>query len=63
MKKFINACIYRYEDATEILMEDAVIKQIGSNLPKADTTGTLFESIERWHSVNNRKCLFTRSSG
>lgn len=36
MKKFINANIYRNEDATEILVEKGVITQIGKNLPKAD---------------------------
>ena len=36
MKKFINANIYRNEDATEILVEKGVIKQIGKNLPMAE---------------------------
>ena len=36
MKKFINANIYRNEDATEILVEKGVITQIGKNLPKTE---------------------------
>lgn len=36
MKKFINANIYRNEDATEILVEKGVITQIGTNLPMAE---------------------------
>ena len=36
MKKFINANIYRNEDATEILVEKGVITQIGKNLPMAE---------------------------
>ena len=36
MKKFINANIYRNEDATEILVENGVITQIGKNLPKTE---------------------------
>jgi len=86
MKKFTNARIYRqHDDASDILVEDGVIKKIGTDLPDADeemdlrgrlvvppyvdphlhldyvytgrsagatnTTGTLFEGIERWHDV------------
>ena len=36
MKKFINANIYRNEDATEILVENGVITQIGKSLPKTE---------------------------
>ena len=36
MKKFINANIYRNEDATEILVEKGVITQIGKNLPMSE---------------------------
>lgn len=36
MKKFINANIYRNEEATEILVEKGVITQIGKNLPKVE---------------------------
>ena len=36
MKKFINANIYRNEDATEILVENGVITQIGKNLPNTE---------------------------
>jgi len=36
MKKFINANIYRNSGASEILVEDGVIRAIGSNLPAAD---------------------------
>jgi cytosine deaminase len=37
MKKFTNALIYRQHDqASEILIENGVIKQIGQNLPAAD---------------------------
>lgn len=36
MKKFINANIYRNDEASEILVENGVIKQIGKNLPKAE---------------------------
>ncbi len=36
MKKFINANIYRNEDATEIFVEKGVITQIGKNLPMAE---------------------------
>ena len=36
MKKFVNANIYRNEDATEILVEKGVITQIGKNLPMAE---------------------------
>ena len=35
MKKFINATIYRNDEATEILVEDGVIRAIGRNLPSA----------------------------
>lgn len=86
MKKYTNARIYRqHDDASEILVEGGIIKQIGKDLAKADeevdlrghlvvppyvdphlhldyvytgrsegaanTTGTLFEGIERWHDV------------
>ena len=86
MKKFTNARIYRqHDDVSEILVEDGVIKQIGTDVPAADeeidlrgrlvvppyvdphlhldyvytgrsegatnTSGTLFEGIERWHEV------------
>ncbi len=36
MKKFINANIYRNEQASEILVENGVIRQIGKNLPKVE---------------------------
>lgn len=36
MKKFINASIYRNDEATEILVEDGVIRAIGKNLPAAE---------------------------
>ena len=37
MKKFTNARIYRqHDEASEILVDQGVIKQIGKNLPKAD---------------------------
>lgn len=37
MKKFTNARIYRqHDEATDILVDKGVIKQIGNNLPKAD---------------------------
>lgn len=36
MKKFINAVIYGYDDATEILVEDGKFKAIGSNLETGD---------------------------
>ncbi len=37
MKKFTNARIYRqHDEASEILVEKGVIKQIGKKLPKAD---------------------------
>ena len=36
MKKFINAVIYGYDDATEILVEDGKFKAIGSNLEAGD---------------------------
>ncbi len=86
MKKFTNARIYRQHDEPgDIIVDKGVIKQIGTNLPKADeeidlrghlivppyvdphlhldyvytgrsegatnTSGTLFEGIERWHEV------------
>lgn len=35
MKKFINARLYRHDDATEILVENGVITQIGNHLPSA----------------------------
>ena len=34
MKKFINAIIYSHDDASEILVEDGVIKAIGKDLCK-----------------------------
>lgn len=37
-KKFINATIYRHENASEILLEDGKFKAIGNNLPEADET-------------------------
>ncbi len=36
MKKFINAVIYKHENADEILVEDGKIKAIGKNLAEAD---------------------------
>lgn len=36
MKKFINAKIYKNDDATEILVEDGKIKEIGTNLADCD---------------------------
>lgn len=36
MVKFTNANIYRNEEATEILVKDGVIEQIGKGLPSAD---------------------------
>lgn len=36
MKKFINAVIYKHDKADEILVEDGIIKAIGSNLGPAD---------------------------
>lgn len=36
MKKFFNAMIYRNDAATEILVEDGKIVQIGTSLPKCD---------------------------
>lgn len=36
MKKFINANIYRNRDATEILVQNGVIQEIGKNLAPAD---------------------------
>ena len=37
MKKFTNARIYRqHDEASEILVDKGVIKQIGKDLPKAD---------------------------
>lgn len=36
MKKFINAKIYKHDDATEILVEDGKFKAIGNNLGDAD---------------------------
>ncbi|MGO1501130.1 MAG: amidohydrolase family protein [Marinobacter sp.] len=38
MKKFINANIYRNSDATEILVENSVIRDIGTDLPPAEQT-------------------------
>lgn len=35
-KKFFNAKIYRNDSATELLVEDGNITQVGSNLPAAD---------------------------
>ena len=36
MKKFTHALIYgQHEEASEILVDKGVIKQIGKNLPKA----------------------------
>ena len=37
-KKFINACIYKHDDASEILVEDGKIKAIGTELGSADET-------------------------
>ena len=43
MKKFTNARIYRqHDEASEILVDKGVIKQIGKDLPKAD------EEIDLW---------------
>ena len=36
MKKFINAVIYRHDDASEILVDNGVIKAIGKDLGPAD---------------------------
>ncbi|MCK0162348.1 cytosine deaminase [Marinobacter sp. S6332] len=36
MKKFINANLYRNSDASEILVENGVIRNIGTDLPPAD---------------------------
>lgn len=36
MKKFINAKIYRNDDATEILVENGNFKEVGNNLPDCD---------------------------
>ncbi|NMB43010.1 MAG: cytosine deaminase, partial [Clostridiales bacterium] len=36
MKKFINAVIYGHKDASEILVENGVIKAIGKDLGPAD---------------------------
>ena len=38
MKKFINAVIYKHEDANEILVDKGVIKAIGRDLGPADET-------------------------
>ncbi|WP_417539196.1 amidohydrolase family protein [Marinobacter sp.] len=38
MKKFINANIYRNNDATEILVENGVIRVLGTDLPPAEET-------------------------
>lgn len=38
MKKFINANIYRNSDATEILVENGAIRDIGTDLPSAEQT-------------------------
>jgi cytosine deaminase len=35
-KKFFNANIYRNDDATEIVVENGKITQIGANLPKCE---------------------------
>lgn len=35
-KKFFNAKIYRNDSATELMVEDGKIIQIGTNLPKFD---------------------------
>lgn len=92
MKKFTNALIYRqHEEASEILVDEGVIKRIGRELPKAaeevdlrghlvvppyvdphlhldyvytarsegaaNTSGTLFEGIARWHDVKRTQTL------
>ena len=36
MIKFINANIYRNSEATEILVKDGIIQQMGTDLPSAD---------------------------
>lgn len=36
MKKYTNAVIYRHGDANEILVDNGVIKAIGTNLGPAD---------------------------
>ncbi len=36
MKKFFNATIYRNNEASEILVENGVIREVGKNLPKAE---------------------------
>lgn len=35
-KKFFNAKIYRNDEATEMIVENGKITQIGKNLPKCD---------------------------
>lgn len=35
-KKFVNAVVYKHDDASEILVEDGKIAAIGSNLAEAD---------------------------
>lgn len=91
MKKFVNARLYGHDEASEILVENGVIKHIGSKLPKVDheidlkgclvvppyvdfhlhldyvytaandgggnTTGTLFEGIERWHHIKKDQTI------
>jgi cytosine deaminase len=92
MKKFTNARIYRqHGEASEMLVDRGLFKQIGTGLPGADeeidlqgrlvippyvdphlhldyvytashgdaanTSGTLFEGIERWHHVKKTQTL------
>ncbi|MEO7006258.1 MAG: cytosine deaminase [Terrimesophilobacter sp.] len=92
MKKFTNARIYRqHDEASEILVDEGIIKQIGTSLATADeeidlggrlvvppyvdahlhldyvytagnegaanTSGTLFEGIARWHDVKKTQTL------
>ena len=38
MKKFTNAVIYGHQDASEILVENGVIRQIGHDLGPAEET-------------------------
>lgn len=44
-KKFFNAKIYRNETATEIIVENGNINQIGTNLPKCDEDIDLFGKL------------------
>lgn len=92
MKKFTNARIYRqHGEASEILVENGVITQVGAGLPEAaeeidlggrlvvppyvdphlhldyaytarnegaaNSSGTLFEGIARWHDVKKTQTI------